>query len=308
MKKLITERFEEKCYAEPNTGCWLWTACVSEKGYGLFSIGSKRVRAHRVSYEIYVGAVGQMNVLHRCDTPSCVNPDHLFLGTSKDNSEDMVRKGRQTSGSRNGRAKITDAQALAIYLSDEHPEDLAQRYGLTRGAILSIRRKSSWKHIHRFPVVGEAAAPLSLPSSLDGAAEQEAPQTPEQPCPVGLSAGHGRGASTFTEILKCEGCRESFPETQCEVRSGPHETHEGTQYYRVCPHCGTAELLAHNDYTTPAEVWADTYDADWDGEGYIGSCECPHCGAVGNWYQGAMYKGDMEYECGECCHTSPEAA
>ena len=62
-------------------------------------------------------------------------------------------------------------------------------------------------------------------------------------------------------------------------------------------------LYAH-EYTTPESVWSETYDADFDGEGYVGSCVCPHCQNVANHYNGAHYVGDIEYECGNCGHNS----
>lgn len=96
----LRESFMEKWQPEPNTGCWLWTgwsACAD--GYGSISrrIGNKDkiLRAHRVSYELFKGPVpAGLFVLHQCDTPACVNPAHLFLGTSQDNASDKVRRGR----------------------------------------------------------------------------------------------------------------------------------------------------------------------------------------------------------------------
>lgn len=89
------ERFEKSFFIEPNSGCWLWEAYTMPNGYGLFSIGYDRGLAHRHAWEIYNGEIpDNLCVLHKCDTPACVRPDHLFLGTNKDNSQDMVRKRR----------------------------------------------------------------------------------------------------------------------------------------------------------------------------------------------------------------------
>lgn len=105
----LTERFWLKVDRSNPDGCWLWIAAVDGKGYGLLAEktpGSKRVRvhkAHRYSWELVHGPIfGGLFVLHRCDTPECVNPDHLFLGTHADNMRDMVAKGRWKGGRKRG--------------------------------------------------------------------------------------------------------------------------------------------------------------------------------------------------------------
>lgn len=94
------ERFMQYVSPEPNTGCWLWTGALSKDGYGNFNLRRKTVRAHRLSYELFVKPIPTdvayhgICVCHKCDVRSCVNPDHLFLGTQLDNVLDMVEKGR----------------------------------------------------------------------------------------------------------------------------------------------------------------------------------------------------------------------
>jgi len=80
---------------DPGSGCWNWKPCKSRDGYGVASYKSRNIRAHRFSWMIFKGDIptGQC-VLHRCDNPSCVNPDHLFVGTHKDNVHDKLAKGR----------------------------------------------------------------------------------------------------------------------------------------------------------------------------------------------------------------------
>ena len=94
----LRDRFDAKWTPEPMSGCWLWTGTVDLKQYGRFSKQGRLCSAHRIAWELYRGSIPtDRNVLHRCDNPSCVNPDHLFLGTLTDNMRDMARKGRSYS-------------------------------------------------------------------------------------------------------------------------------------------------------------------------------------------------------------------
>lgn len=102
LKKSLDERFWEKV-VKTEGGCWNWTASTRHKGYGAFVYEKNGVvvqgRAHRYSWELHCGDIPDgMFVLHRCDNPACVNPEHLFLGTNQDNVNDMMRKGRHGAG------------------------------------------------------------------------------------------------------------------------------------------------------------------------------------------------------------------
>ena len=100
MKRTIAERFASKYRVDAKSGCWVWSASIDGRGYGQISntTTKKPMRAHRVSYELHVGVIphGTM-VLHRCDRPACVNPEHLFLGTQIDNMQDCANKGRNAA-------------------------------------------------------------------------------------------------------------------------------------------------------------------------------------------------------------------
>ena len=86
----------ENYVPEPNTGCWLWLRGINSDGYGLVRIEGKSYRVPRLVWGIFKGPIPpNMRVCHRCDVRLCINPDHLFLGTDKDNYDDMVAKGRK---------------------------------------------------------------------------------------------------------------------------------------------------------------------------------------------------------------------
>lgn len=136
--------------------CWPWQGSGSrgeEPSYGNFKIKSyASERAHRISFALYNGkSPGPLLVCHTCDNPPCVNPSHLFLGTVKDNSEDMVRKGRGAKrdqrGALNGAAKLTADNVEAIrsmILSGLTNKAIAVRFGVTHQIISKIRRGHAW--------------------------------------------------------------------------------------------------------------------------------------------------------------------
>ena len=136
IKKETKLRFESKINKLPNGGCWIWNGGNNEKGYGMIQVGGKQIRAHRLSYELYVGAVPPgMLVCHSCDNPPCCNPKHLWLGTNADNQRDKLNKGRDhfSNGyvmSDKNRARISKLHKgnkynLGRVLSDEHKAKLS---------------------------------------------------------------------------------------------------------------------------------------------------------------------------------------
>jgi len=142
--------FDQAYSPEPNSGCWLWLGALNAKGYGLIRVAGKTELAHRMSYRRYRGEVPVgLCVLHRCDVPACINPDHLFLGTQTDNMRDMSSKNRHPYryGEAHVNAKLTEAAIQAIRASDENYTSLGQRYGITKQNVYLIRARRAWRHL-----------------------------------------------------------------------------------------------------------------------------------------------------------------
>lgn len=156
--------FEERFWSRVNKtdNCWVWTARVNFKGYGqipvprgLTSIAGANQFAHRISWFLAYGPVPDgLCVLHRCDNPPCVRPDHLWLGTRADNNEDMRRKGRTHRpawiGTDVPTAKLTEQQVVevrALHASGMKQAGIANRYGVTPGTINAVVRRRTWRHV-----------------------------------------------------------------------------------------------------------------------------------------------------------------
>lgn len=131
-------------------GCWEWMGGLSKSGYGLFQIGKRTFRAHRVSYVITHSIVlDQRLICHRCDNPKCVNPDHLFPGTAKDNIRDASGKMRLLYGTDHPRHKLSPADVIKIReLSAEMSDKkLAKIFGVTHHNIALVRQRKIWRHV-----------------------------------------------------------------------------------------------------------------------------------------------------------------
>lgn len=145
--------------------CWIWTGHLDKHGYGVAHgprpNGTRGPsRAHRVVYEHLVGPIPEGKILmHSCDNPPCVNPQHLTPATDAENIADMVRKGRSARGSKHWSAKLTEAQVMEArhkYATGRYTLDiLAAEYGLTKTPVSQLLRGVTWKHL---PLVERVAA------------------------------------------------------------------------------------------------------------------------------------------------------
>lgn len=141
---------QSKIRPDANTGCWEWTSAKNCWGYGQIYIADGRKElAHRVSYELRHGTIPEgLWVLHHCDNPGCVNPDHLFLGTNSDNVADKVMKDRHFHGESHPMVKLTDTDVRAIRsASNISQRQLAGKFGVNQSVVCRIRRGSLWAKV-----------------------------------------------------------------------------------------------------------------------------------------------------------------
>jgi len=132
------------------TECWEWTGCTN-RGYGEIRFYRKQQKTHRVSWILHFGEIpNELSVLHKCDNPTCVRPDHLFLGTPKDNHTDGVNKGRIHFPSQKSRRKCTEEQVREIrrlYSNGISDYRLSEQFSVSRGTIYSMVNNLTYKEI-----------------------------------------------------------------------------------------------------------------------------------------------------------------
>lgn len=148
----IIDRLSEKLLEAPN-GCWEFIGAISD-GYGSIRYNGRVHKAHRVSWELEKGPIpSELCVLHSCDNTVCCNPAHLFLGTKKDNSDDMIAKGRDyhdpewVRGELNGHAKLIEEDVLQIRIMLENgytQQSIADIFNVSREAITRINTRKNW--------------------------------------------------------------------------------------------------------------------------------------------------------------------
>lgn len=138
-----------------STGCWEWEKHITKSGYGTISINGKSTRAHRASYEAFVGKIPDgLVVCHKCDNPRCCNPDHLFVGTFLDNTIDHLLKGRKPVGAKTGRAILSEGDALKIielFATGMTIKQVAEVTGFNYSTVQHVRNGDTWSHITGIP-------------------------------------------------------------------------------------------------------------------------------------------------------------
>jgi hypothetical protein len=161
----LTDRFWSKV-KKSEDGCWIWCAFRDKQGYGIFKVAGKTIGAHRVAYTLAYGPIPSgLYVCHYCDNPSCVRPDHLWIGTVDDNNNDKITKGRQARGmvpfskhperrargERNGSAKLTVEQVQEIRIrytgARGQQKTLACEYNVSRSLISAITTGRLWRDL-----------------------------------------------------------------------------------------------------------------------------------------------------------------
>jgi hypothetical protein len=157
-RRPLEERFWEKVNKRgpvpqhrPELGpCWPWTGCLSPRGngYGYIGDGNRSRRASQVSWELHFGPIPEgQQACHHCDNKPCVRPEHLFLGTWRQNMADMRSKERHARGEAMGAARLTAAQVLEIRAAVGPQSVLASRYGVSQATISDIKCRRTWKHL-----------------------------------------------------------------------------------------------------------------------------------------------------------------
>jgi len=152
-KKYIQERIE----IDDETGCWNWKLSLGSHGYGNTKYCGKNNRyacAHRLSYYVYRGEIGKYHVLHTCDNRKCCNPEHLYLGTDKENCRDRILRGTHRNGGNRGEeigtAKVTEKQVREIKIrlkNGETPFQISKDYPIGKDAIYRIKWGRRWTHV-----------------------------------------------------------------------------------------------------------------------------------------------------------------
>ena len=154
MTKYLTldEVFYRHVSPEPMSGCWLWTGTDNGRGYGrvhaeVFT-GKKAVYAHHFALRAERGVVVPPGavVRHKCDNKLCVNPDHLVIGTQRENMKDAAQRRRMSHGENHCHARLTEAAVADIRRRDVPQKEYAKRYGISDSHVSRIQNGIKWRH------------------------------------------------------------------------------------------------------------------------------------------------------------------
>lgn len=147
----VGKTFEERFWSRVNKNgtCWLWQGKPSTSGYGTVSYQGKYIGAHRIAWFLVFGKMPNLNILHSCDNPICVNPTHLRNGTNVENIADKVLRNRQAKGEKITISKLKDNEVREIRKNSQNlsRNDLAKIYNVTYCTIANIIKGISWKHL-----------------------------------------------------------------------------------------------------------------------------------------------------------------
>ncbi len=152
-RQSLKDRFWSKVNIKSESECWEYIGWITKKGYGQFEINHKQEYAHRVAWTLVNGEIPDgVLICHTCDNPPCCNPSHLFKGTKKDNSDDMIIKGRAVhqQGESHGMAKLTEIDVITIRVLNQtgiSAYRIAKIYGRGITTVSDIIHKRKWRHI-----------------------------------------------------------------------------------------------------------------------------------------------------------------
>ena len=133
-----------------DNGCWKCTSHINviRGGYLLFMRNKTKIILHRYIYEFFNGKIPKYKIVrHKCDNPWCINPNHLILGTQKENMQDMVDRGRSLYGERNLKSKLDSNQAKEIYLLNLGYKEIAKKYNISKSSVNDIKNRRHWKRV-----------------------------------------------------------------------------------------------------------------------------------------------------------------